>query len=91
MRQIHRLALAFGRNRTQQLAGDIEPRPLGIAIRVAAEESRPVGITYAGFGPTSLPHRRPLDDRPWKRSSQRLTLMTEPGRLPHDDRLHGVP
>ena len=91
MGQVHQLVLAFGRDRAQQLAGDIDPRLLDIASRVLAEESQSIGITYAGFCLTSLPHRRPSDDQPWKRSSQRLTLMIEPGRLPHDDRLYGVP
>jgi hypothetical protein len=92
MGQVHQLVLAFGKERAQQLAGsDVEPRLLEIASKVLAEESQAIGITYAGFCLTSLPHRRLADDQVWKRISHRLTLMIEPGRLPHNERLYGVP
>jgi hypothetical protein len=92
MGQVHQLVLAFGKERAQQLAGaDVEPRLLDIASRVLTEESQAIGITYAGFCLTSLPHRRLTDDQVWRRVSHRLTLMIEPGRLPHGDRLYGVP
>ena len=92
MAQVHQLVLTFGKERAQQLAGsDVEPRLLDIASKVLAEESQAIGITYAGFCLTSLPHRRLLDDQVWKRASRRLTLMIEPGRLPQGERLYGVP
>jgi hypothetical protein len=90
--QVHQLVLAFGKERAQQLAGpDLEPRLFDIAEKVLTEESQAIGITYAGFCLTSLPHRRLADEQVWKRISHRLTLMIEPGRLPQADRLYGVP
>ncbi len=92
MGQVHQLVLAFGKERAHQLAGaDVEPRLIDIASRVLTEESQAIGITYAGFCLTSLPHRRLTDEQVWKRVSHRLTLMIEPGHLPHGDRLYGVP
>lgn len=92
MGQVHQLVLAFGKDRAQELAGTtIEPRLLDIASRVLSEESQAIGITYAGFCLTALPHRRLPDEQLWRRTSQRLTLMIEPGRLPHEDRIYGVP
>jgi hypothetical protein len=92
MGQVHQLLLTFGKERAQQLAGsDIGPRLLEIASKVLAEESQAIGITYAGFCLTSLPHRRLPDEQVWRRASHRLTLMIEPGRLPQDERLYGVP
>jgi hypothetical protein len=92
MGQVHQLVLAFGKERAQHLAGsDVDPRLLDIASRVLAEESQAIGITYAGFCLTALPHRRLPDEQIWKRASRRLTLMIEPGRLPQADRLYGVP
>ena len=92
MGQVHQLVLAFGKERAQQIVGsDVEPRLLDIASKVLAEESQAIGITYAGFCLTSLPHRRLPDEQVWKRASRRLTLMIEPGRLPQDERLYGVP
>ena len=92
MGQVHQLVLTFGKERAQQLAGsDVDPRLLDIASKVLTEESQAIGITYAGFCLTSLPHRRLPDDQVWKRASRRLTLMIEPGRLPQGERLYGVP
>ncbi len=92
MAEVHQLVLALGRERAQQFASDQhDPRLLDIASRVLSEESQAIGITYAGFCLTSLPHRRPLDTQAWRRQSHRLTLMIEPGRLPDDDRVYGVP
>jgi hypothetical protein len=92
MGQVHQLILHFGRERAQEIAGaGIEPRLLDIASKVLSEESQAIGITYAGFCLTSLPHRRLPDNQLWRKSSHRLTLMIEPGRLPQEDRMYGVP
>ena len=91
MAEIHQLVLAFGRERARELASDVEPRILDLASQVLSEESQAIGITYAGFCLTSLPHKRLADDQPWRRSSHRLTLLIEPGRLPQGDRIYGVP
>ncbi len=92
MGQVHQLVLTFGKERAQQLAGsDVDPRFLDIASKVLTEESQAIGITYAGFCLTSLPHRCLPDDQVWKRASRRLTHMIEPGRLPQGERLYGVP
>jgi hypothetical protein len=92
MAEVHQLMLAFGRERAQQLTSNtLEPRLFEIASRVLSEESQATGITYAGFCLTSLPHRRLPDAQAWRRQSHRLTLMIEPGRLPEDDRVYGVP
>lgn len=92
MGQVHQLVLTFGKERAQQLAGSgVDPHLLDIASKVLTEESQAIGITYAGFCLTSLPHRRLPDDQVWKRTSRRLTLMIEPGRLPQGERLYGVP
>jgi hypothetical protein len=92
MGELHQLVLAFGRERAQELAGpEVETRLLDIASRVLSEESQAIGITYAGFCLTSLPHKRLPDTQPWRRTSRRVTLLIEPGRLTDSDQLYGVP
>ena len=92
MGDIHHLVLRHGKGHARNLVQGVKRRRLvEIAAEVLEEESRAIGITYSGFCLTALPHRRLPDDRHWVRTSPRVTLMVEPGRLPHDERLHGVP
>jgi hypothetical protein len=58
-----------------------------------ADEERRIGITYAGFCLTSLPHKRLPSDQTWKKVGYRVTLLVEPGRLISKGReiLYGVP
>ena len=92
MGSIHRLVLQHGRNGARNLVqGEERRRLVEIAAEVLEEESRAIGITYSGFCLTALPHRRLPDDRHWVRTSPRVALMVEPGRLPEDERLYGVP
>ncbi|MDX1539897.1 MAG: replication protein RepA [Geminicoccaceae bacterium] len=92
MGEIHDLVERFGRSKARELIHDRRQRRLiDIASEVLQDENQAIGITYSGFCLTSLPHRRLPDEQPWRRMSQRLTLMVEPGRLPDDERLYGVP
>lgn len=92
MGEIHQLVLSLGSRQARSVQRDaFNRRAIDAASEVLAEESNAIGITYAGFCLTSLPHRRLPDDQPWRRSSRRLSLMIEPGRLPTDERLYGVP
>ena len=92
MGQIHDLVERFGRHKARLLLSDrTQRRLIDIASEVLQEENQAIGITYSGFCLTSLPHRSLPPDQPWRRVSQRLTLMVEPGRLPNDERLYGVP
>jgi len=56
-----------------------------VAASIMAEESERLGITYAGWCLTGLPHKRLPDDTPWQRKGHRLTLLVEPGYI----RRHG--
>ena len=92
MGEIHDLVERLGRDRAQEFVHDERrQRLIDIAAEVLQDESQAIGITYSGFCLTSLPHRRLPNDQPWRRVSRRLTLMIEPGRLPEDERLYGVP
>jgi Plasmid encoded RepA protein len=78
---IHQLVAAHGRDEARKLVEPAERRLVDIAADVLAQESASMGFTYSGFCQTALPHKRLPDDREWTRTSGRLTLMIEPGKL----------
>jgi len=51
-----------------------------IAAAVMADEAGGIGITYAGFALTALPHKRLTDDAAWEKTGHRVRLLIEPGR-----------
>jgi Plasmid encoded RepA protein len=95
MATVHELIAAEGEARARDLARSPKERRLvEIAARALAEEGEGLGITYAGFCMTSLPHKRlPDDGREWFRENGRFSLMIEPGRLilGGRPRAYGVP
>lgn len=80
MGSIHDLVLAHGKSDVRQLLGPDRATAVDIAAAVLEEESRNLGITYAGFCLTSLPHRRLPNDATWTRSQGRMSLLVEPGQ-----------
>jgi len=69
-------------------------RPLiDIAAEVLAEESLNIGISYAGFCLTSLPHKALPAEQAWEKKGHRVTLIVEPGRMKSRGKttLYGVP
>jgi hypothetical protein len=52
-----------------------------VEAEVMADERQNIGISYAGFCLTSLPHKRLPDDQAWQKHGYRVTLLVEPGRL----------
>jgi hypothetical protein len=72
-----------------------ERRPLvDIAAEILADDAQRIGISYAGFALTALPHKRQADDAIWEKRGHRVTLLVEPGRLKTQGgmaRLFGVP
>lgn len=97
MLDVHRQIQLIGTDATKSMAPEKDRHLVDIATRVLAEEKGELGITYAGFCLSSLPHRRLSDNQPWERKGPVMTLLIQPGRLYHgsgDKRthvLHGVP
>jgi hypothetical protein len=64
------------------LALDIERNVVEAAATYMADEETGVGFLYSGWTQAALPHRRPADDAVWQITSERVTLLVEPGRRP---------
>jgi hypothetical protein len=95
MAAVHELISSEGKAHALDLARSPKERRLvEIAARALADEGEGLGITYAGFCMTSLPHKRLSDEgREWLRENGRFSLMIEPGRLilGGRPRAYGVP
>jgi hypothetical protein len=91
--QVRAMIAEHGRDRTCELLGASKQGLIDITAEVLADETQRIGITYAGFCLTALPHKRLPDDRAWKKPGNAVTLLIEPGRqLVNDEEiLHGVP
>ena len=90
---IPHLVLLHGRERARELV-PAKQRPLvDIAAEVLADDARGIGISYAGFCLTSLPHKRLPDDRTWRKQGHKVTLLVEPGSMIFKGRetRYGVP
>ena len=91
MSQIHHLIRNQGIEVARRMAtSSIEVSLAEIAAKILSEESRDLGVTYAGWCVTALPHRRLPDDEVWCRKGHHLTLIVEPGVSPVGKRI-GVP
>lgn len=94
MAEIHELIVRNGLSAVRAAASTPAERALAdVAASILAEESEQLGITYAGWCLTGLPHKRLSDDMPWQRKGHRLTLLVEPGYLRRGGKLVriGVP
>lgn len=79
MGDVHKLVMEHGRQEARRLVDSKRAGVIDIAAAVLEEESNALGITYAGFCLTSLPHRRLPNDVIWERTQGRVTLLLEPG------------
>src|SRR5215213_6965851 len=92
---LHQLVLLHGREMAREMVPE-ERRPLvDIAAEVLADDAQRIGISYAGFALTALPHKRLADDAVWEKRGHRVTLLVEPGRMKAarnaQPKLFGVP
>jgi hypothetical protein len=70
------------RGKQAVLALDIERNVVEAAANYLADEESGIGFLYSGWTQAALPHRRPPDDAVWQITSERVTLLVEPGRRP---------
>ena len=91
--RVHQLVLLHGRERAREMVPAKQRLLVDIAAEVLCDERQAIGISYAGFCLTSLPHKKLADDEAWTKQGHKVTLMVEPGRLITKKKtvLYGVP
>lgn len=94
MAAVHELITKLGVEQARKLVPSSDRKIIDTAAQALAIESRAMGITYAGFCLTALPHNPLADDAIWERQGHKVKLVITPGYLPDRDgsmQLHGVP
>lgn len=61
-----------------------------IAASIMGEESTKLGMTYAGFCFTALPHKKLSDDARWVRESKNAKLIIEPGAIERNNEIVSI-
>jgi len=79
---VHDLIEAKGRQGA--LSSDLDRKIVDTASAYMADEDNGIGFVYSGWAQAALPHRRLRDDQTWQISSDRVTLLLEPGRRAND-------
>lgn len=82
MGTVHKLIEANGKQGA--LALGVERRELEAAAGYMADEDAGIGFLYSGWCQAALPHRRLPDAEGWQVTSERITLVVEPGMRPTD-------
>ena len=84
MGEVHKLLREEGRllreeGREAALRSDIDRRVVEAAAAYLASEDVEVGFLYSGWAQAALPHKRLPDNTPWQVTTERVTLIVQPG------------
>lgn len=77
MGEVHRLLREAGREAA--LRSDIDRRVVEAAAAYLASDDVEIGFLYSGWAQAALPHKRLPDDAPWQITTDRVTLIVQPG------------
>jgi len=78
---VHRLIEELGHQGALKTAEtSVDRRAIEAAIGYMSDEEAGVGFLYSGWCQAALPHKRLADDQVWKTTTERVTLVVEPGR-----------
>ena len=80
MGTVHQLLAVKGRQGALDLG--VDRRELEAAASYMADEDTGIGFLYSGWCQAALPHRRLPDAEGWQVTSDRVTLVVEPGMKP---------
>ena len=83
MGTVHRLIEAQGKNGA--LAAGLDRGEVEAAASYLSDEDGGLGFAYSGWAQCALPHRKLADDAIWEITSDRVSLLVEPGRRPSAD------
>lgn len=77
MGEVHKLLREEGREAA--LRSDFDRRVVEAAASYLASEDVEIGFLYSGWAQAALPHKRLADNAPWQVSTERITLIVQPG------------
>ena len=77
MGEVHRLLHEHGRE--VALRSELDRRVVDAAAAYLSSEDVEVGFLYSGWSQAALPHKRLPDDTPWQVTTDRVTLIVQPG------------
>jgi len=80
MAEVHTLILAHGKDAA--LKADVDRAIVEAAAGYLSSEETDVGYLFSGWAQAALPHRRLPDDAAWQVSTDRVTLIVQPGLRP---------
>jgi Plasmid encoded RepA protein len=80
MAEVHALLMAHGKEAT--LRADVDRAVVEAAARYLSSEDTDIGYLFSGWAQAALPHRRLPDDAAWQVTTDRVTLIVQPGLRP---------
>ena len=86
MAEVHRLLMKHGKDVVLRMEPDRAVVEAASAYMTA--EDNDIGYLFSGWAQAALPHRRLSDDAAWQVSTDRVTLIIQPGLRPNP---HGNP
>ena len=78
MGTVHQLITVHGHQGALQL--DLDRRVVDTAVAYMASEDSSSAYLFSGWAQAALPHKRLADDAAWQLTTDRVTLVVEPGR-----------
>lgn len=83
MAQVHRLILEHGK--AEALKHDLDRAVVEAAAGYLSSDDTDIGYLFSGWAQAALPHRRLPDDAAWQVTTDRVTLIVQPGLRPAAD------
>jgi hypothetical protein len=80
MAEVHALLLAQGKEIA--LKTDMDRAVVEAAAGYLSSEDTDIGYLFSGWAQAALPHRRLPDDMAWQVTTDRVTLIVQPGLRP---------
>jgi hypothetical protein len=84
--EVHDLLLAHGKNAALKM--NVDRAVIEAAAGYLSSEENDIGYLFSGWAQAALPHRRLPDDVAWQVTTDRVTLIVQPGLRPTSS---GVP
>jgi hypothetical protein len=80
MAKVHSLLLSHGKE--EVLRGELDRAVVEAAAGYLSSEDSDIGYLFSGWAQAALPHRRLPDDAAWQVTTDRVTLIVQPGLRP---------